>query len=320
MKNGKQNTNHRTSFFRLLTAFMLVAWTTTFSWSQIANAPCNLESPWIQGVGPGTYTNLEAKINDNVFSLLPPCAGSVSNVGNLIDGNLNNFAQIDIIGIGCNATIGVRDKDAADTYPAGTFAGFNNALTILQVNRTEQNYCITGCNDNAYVKSADPKTIEYDNIVSVFHSSLVKETDGTVKVWGEGISNSGGNVAPPIALDSTNFPALTGTVLKVTGASNVNGSTIEEQFAALPQIFCLSGGCSGTLTATTIKASSFPFLPTYYLFETDGILITIADNNQHQLGNIGTNVSNNFSGPRESIDQGQNIGIYIELHWYHILI
>lgn len=87
MKNGKQNTNHRTSFFRLLTAFMLVAWTTTFSWSQIANAPCNLESPWIQGVGPGTYTNLEAKINDNVFSLLPPCAGSVSNVGNLIDGN-----------------------------------------------------------------------------------------------------------------------------------------------------------------------------------------------------------------------------------------
>ncbi len=149
MKNGKQNTNQRTSFFRLLTAFMLVAWTTTFSWSQIANAPCNLESPWIQGVGPGTYTNLEAKINDNVFSLLPPCLGSVSNVGDLIDGNLNNFAQIDITGIGCNATIGVRDKDAADTYPAGTFAGFNIGTGGLLPGATTALKCIQseGIND-----------------------------------------------------------------------------------------------------------------------------------------------------------------------------
>ncbi|MBL7817615.1 MAG: hypothetical protein JNL70_21595 [Saprospiraceae bacterium] len=83
--------------------------------------PCNTESPWVNG---STYSNLSAQINDNVTCFLCPCLGGVSNVGNMIDANLNNWAQIDMTGIGCDATIGVF-TNGSETYPAGTWAGFN---------------------------------------------------------------------------------------------------------------------------------------------------------------------------------------------------
>nr|HMU05790.1 hypothetical protein [Saprospiraceae bacterium] len=88
--------------------------------AQIANAPCNSNSPWVDS----TYTNLTAQINDNVGSVIPLCIGGVTNIGNLIDDNLSNFTTINITGVGCNATIGVTDGTAADTYSAGTWAGF----------------------------------------------------------------------------------------------------------------------------------------------------------------------------------------------------
>ncbi len=88
--------------------------------AQIANAPCNSNSPWVDS----TYTNLTAQINDNVGSVIPLCIGGVTNIGNLIDDNTANFTTINITGIGCNATIGVVDDTAVDTYPAGTWAGF----------------------------------------------------------------------------------------------------------------------------------------------------------------------------------------------------
>lgn len=104
----------------------LISFTLIFStWvdlnAQIGNAPCNNESPWTNT----TYTNLTAHIINNVFSLVPPCLGGVSDQNNMINASLDDYAQIDITGVGCNATIAVRDNDVADTYPAGTWAGFN---------------------------------------------------------------------------------------------------------------------------------------------------------------------------------------------------
>ena len=55
-----------------------------------------------------------------------------------------------------------------------------------------QNNCVTGnCNPNIYAYSLDPNTIEYDNMISVFHSSMIREADGTVKVWGQGVAQHG---------------------------------------------------------------------------------------------------------------------------------
>lgn len=99
-------------------------------------------------------------------------------------------------------------------------------------------WCTTGdCNPNTYVNSVDPNTIEYDNMVSVFHSTIVRESSGLVKVWGQGIAQNGsgtnGNVAPPQELNGTNYGTgtnqLSGTILKFAGGSNTNS----QQFAVL---------------------------------------------------------------------------------------
>ena len=73
---------------------------------------------------------------------------------------------------------------------------------------------------NSYLNVTDNTTINYDNIVSTFHSSLGIQEDGTVLVWGESMANDGtANVLIPKLLNSTNYPALTGTILKVAGGS-----------------------------------------------------------------------------------------------------
>ncbi|MEN2436145.1 hypothetical protein AAH994_12090 [Weeksellaceae bacterium A-14] len=106
------------------------------------------------------------------------------------------------------------------------------------ISEANAQYCVSGaCNPNTYVNSVDPNTIEYDNMVSVFHSTIVRESSGLVKVWGQGIAQNGsgtnGNVAPPQELNGTNYGTgtnqLSGTILKFAGGSNTNS----QQFAVL---------------------------------------------------------------------------------------
>ncbi|MFZ0598955.1 MAG: hypothetical protein WAM46_18360, partial [Flavobacterium sp.] len=73
-------------------------------------------------------------------------------------------------------------------------------------------------------------TIEYDNFVSSWHTTVVRTSDGSFQTWGEKIQNSGAtnaNVLTPLTINSTNFPALTGTPLKAglgsTSQNNLQG-------------------------------------------------------------------------------------------------
>jgi hypothetical protein len=89
---------------------------------------CNQKTPFVNGA---VFDNLTASVTNNVFSLLPPCVGSISNVTNLTDADLNNVASISITGFGCNGELAVSDSN--DVYPAGTFAGFKiSAAGLLQ--------------------------------------------------------------------------------------------------------------------------------------------------------------------------------------------
>ena len=111
-------------------------------------------------------------------------------------------------------------------------------------------YCVEGtCNANTYLNSSDPNTIEYDNMVSSFHATMVREYDGKVRVWGEGIGQSGANIAPPIELNGTNYGTgankLTGDVLRFT----IGGS---HQFAALTTEGLYIWGASGHLVSANI--------------------------------------------------------------------
>jgi len=115
MRNNPSALNYQ-RILHFLGAFFLLYISQIEVKGQIGNAPCNTQSPWING----TYTNLTASGSATGFL----CLGGVSNTANLIDNNTSNFASVNLTGLSCNGTVVVKDNDAADTYPAGTFAGF----------------------------------------------------------------------------------------------------------------------------------------------------------------------------------------------------
>jgi hypothetical protein len=88
-----------------------------------------------------------------------------------------------------------------------------------------------GCDGTDYTNFGlqsdnNPATIEYDNFTSGFHSSAIRGGDGKFYAWGEaagylGVSgnNAGQNLANKTEINSTNYPGLTGTILKTALAT-----------------------------------------------------------------------------------------------------
>ena len=69
--------------------------------------------------------------------------------------------------------------------------------------------------------NSDAASIEYDNFISSFHSTIVRTSTGTYKVWGEYMANDGvSHLLSPTELVAANYPVLTGTILKAHLASN----------------------------------------------------------------------------------------------------
>lgn len=69
--------------------------------------------------------------------------------------------------------------------------------------------------------NTDATTIEYDNFISCFHSTAARTANGTYEVWGEDVASDGtSNLLSPTIVNPTNFPTLTGDVLKVHLGSN----------------------------------------------------------------------------------------------------
>ena len=93
---------------------------------------------------------------------------------------------------------------------------------IVGCSNTDLSNFGTDSNNNA-------ATIEYDNFVSSFHTTVVRTSDGSFQTWGEDIANDGvADVLAPLTINAANFPALTtATPLKVglgsVSALNVQG-------------------------------------------------------------------------------------------------
>ncbi|WP_188771504.1 beta strand repeat-containing protein [Emticicia aquatilis] len=114
------------SAYRDLVGTLALTTVTLSTIAQIANAPANIKSPWVNG----TYTNISASETNNNAPVSLRFV-TVSNVNNVTNSTTSDNASISITGIGGQATIRVIDNDAADTYPAGTFAGFRIGTTGL---------------------------------------------------------------------------------------------------------------------------------------------------------------------------------------------
>jgi alpha-tubulin suppressor-like RCC1 family protein len=90
-----------------------------------------------------------------------------------------------------------------------------------------------GCSNTNYANfgfysNNDPATIEYDNIISAFHATIVRNSNGSFSVWGDCMANDGtASVLTPQEVNSNNYPALgSHKVLKATLASNGVQQTI----------------------------------------------------------------------------------------------
>ncbi len=112
------------------------------------------------------------------------------------------------------------------------------------------NHCTLGCNSNAYVNSVDPNTIEYDAMVSGFHSTIIKENDGTYKIWGEKSASDGtSSLISPTVIDPTNGFNYIGTPLKATLGDQAWAS----QFTLLTTNGLYVWGTVNTLISSSIK-------------------------------------------------------------------
>lgn len=77
----------------------------------------------------------------------------------------------------------------------------------------------TDYNNFGYNSKNSPATIEYDNYVSGYHQTVARTFTGEFQIWGHFSGNDGttaSSVLTPQAINATNYPALTGTVLKAT--------------------------------------------------------------------------------------------------------
>ncbi|SDE07454.1 RCC1 domain-containing protein [Niabella drilacis] len=129
-------------------------------------------------------------------------------------------------------------------------------MMLLGFSRSAVQAQCTDCG-NSYL-NVDPSNLdrmEYDNIVSTFHSTMARQADGRVLVWGEDTRSDGvSSNLTPAELNSSNYPGLQGTVLKFTGGSNA-GSTNghQAQFAVLTTQGLYVWGAPDKLITSSLK-------------------------------------------------------------------
>ncbi|HLV42649.1 MAG TPA: hypothetical protein VKY37_10240 [Brumimicrobium sp.] len=129
------------------------------------------------------------------------------------------------------------------------------AVLFFSVSIHAQTNCISGCNENTFVNTSDPNTIEYDNIISVFHSSIIKEVDGNFKVWGQGIAPDRTHVYSPIQLLPSNGYNYDGEALKVA-AGSIEALSNGEEFALLTTEGLYFWGSRGNLVNQNIRSGN----------------------------------------------------------------
>ena len=70
---------------------------------------------------------------------------------------------------------------------------------------------------------------KYDKIISGYHSSIAQKSTGGYSVWGSYMSNSGtSDILTPQDINVTNYPALTGTILKAALGGNKSGAQVDQ--------------------------------------------------------------------------------------------
>jgi hypothetical protein len=107
-------------------------------------------------------------------------------------------------------------------------------------------------------------TDKYDKIISSFHQSVALKSNGVYAVWGDLMSNNGTSaVLSPQDISATNYPSLTGTVLKASVGSNRTSA----QGVVLTTTGLFAWGTSGTILETSLTGSNDAFHHIYKKYD-----------------------------------------------------
>jgi len=99
-------------------------------------------------------------------------------------------------------------------------------------------------------------TNKYDKIISSFHQSVAIKSDGTYSTWGDLMASNGTSaVLSPQDINVTNYPTLTGTVLKASLGSNRTSA----QGIVLSTTGLFAWGTSGTVIDATLTNNGDSF-------------------------------------------------------------
>lgn len=110
------------------------------------------------------------------------------------------------------------------------------------------------CNGNTGLYSNDDATnIAYDNIGAAYHSTYIKEPDSQWRTWGADVQANGYSPSlSPRAINSTNYPTLTGTIYKIALASEGTDS----QIIVLTSDGLFVGGYEGAVVSNSITTGT----------------------------------------------------------------
>ncbi|MFC4686805.1 hypothetical protein ACFO4P_07630 [Epilithonimonas pallida] len=179
----------------------------------------------------------------------------------------------------------ITDPDATNPNPAvpptdaqyectnnGLGGSCNNILTNNIVTVSGGGGTTGACNPNTFLNSSDSNTLYYDNIVSSFHGTIARETDGTVKIWGEDTKPDGDtDQLVPTALTPANGYNYTGTILHFTAGSNgaISGAPMQYAILTTDGLWVWgrngadpNGGNAGALLSDVLKGGTLNGSPT----------------------------------------------------------
>lgn len=126
----------------------------------------------------------------------------------------------------------------------------------------------TDYSNYGFNSSANASTLEYDNFISGFQSTIVRNTDGKFFIWGEqAAANGNGSRLIPTEINSTNFPGLTGTPIKAAMGSIGN----QHQKVILTTDGLFVWGSRGILISTLITGNTNTFQKITVNGKSDGL-------------------------------------------------
>ena len=99
-------------------------------------------------------------------------------------------------------------------------------------------------------------TNKYDKIISSFHQSVALKSDGTYSTWGDKMASNGTTaVLSPQDINVTNYPTLTGTVLK----ASLGSIALDAQGIVLTTTGLFAWGKAGTVIDASLTSNGDSF-------------------------------------------------------------